>query len=616
MRKKIYLSALIFSIILCGCGDNTNSKVLVLSDTISEGDEQNTDENMMDSDEETSEETENASEKKLLLDLNRNSALYVTDKGEFAERVDISKYADTYNGPSVFAINEDDVYTYEYYSNDDGSSGYTVCVDNITTGESKELTKCNYLSLDIYNGMLIVTDYDFENEKRQEYCFDLITHEQVDKNSELCALTDGYMIVNAWEEGIEVCLDRLMDEKGCIILQRTGDYYVCDGEKIEEISLPDDMKYIKFYNSDYIVFSKLVRAEYGEDELYVYNRASGESTFISDKYSRYLRGNNEYVYWLYVDDSDYGKNTYTLYSYSIAEGRVDELITENSMPGHDIEPVEEGFTLDGNNVYYLANETNGIVWRMYDREAQSISNVEGSLIEDEYSSLGVIKGYNYVLTCDKCGEALYKYYDEYFEFNDTLLKDEIRDKVNENLKARVCNEIKESDLNGIYSDPEDGCEYHGTSYGVETSEGKISSVYTIGSKYVVVNTNSYWYGGGAHGYPFRDSMLFDITTGEEVSIRELFDGDESELKDIVASATKADYLASMDDDMRYFLVGEDQCYQNAYESISFDNFPVEWKENGLMIMYPPYEMGCFAAGYICVDISYEDMGIKEKMEAK
>ena len=80
-----------------------------------------------------------------------------------------------------------------------------------------------------------------------------------------------------------------------------------------------------------------------------------------------------------------------------------------------------------------------------------------------------------------------------------------------------------------------------------------------------------------------------------------------DFKALVAYKTKEDFLSYSDGGSPYFSGDADEIFNQAYESASLERGTVDFAEDGIYYYYPPYEMGPYAAGYIDVFITYEEL---------
>lgn len=122
----------------------------------------------------------------------------------------------------------------------------------------------------------------------------------------------------------------------------------------------------------------------------------------------------------------------------------------------------------------------------------------------------------------------------------------------------------------------------------------------------MVDSHGYWFAGGAHGMPYIGQRIFDLSSGEELGVRDFYQGSEKDFKELVARKTKEDFESYSLYESPYYSEDGDQVYQTAYEYADLDATQVIFGEDGVVIVYQPYEMGPFASGFIEVSISYEE----------
>ena len=130
----------------------------------------------------------------------------------------------------------------------------------------------------------------------------------------------------------------------------------------------------------------------------------------------------------------------------------------------------------------------------------------------------------------------------------------------------------------------------------------------LGSHYLTVNYDGYEYWGGAHGYPYRQHYLFDLNTGGELTIYDLYTSTEENFKDVVAKYSIQDWKENPE--MYFNNVDEEETvYQDFYDNASLD-MAMRFEKQGIVIEYSPYEYGPYAAGFIEIPIPYDVLGIE------
>ena len=123
--------------------------------------------------------------------------------------------------------------------------------------------------------------------------------------------------------------------------------------------------------------------------------------------------------------------------------------------------------------------------------------------------------------------------------------------------------------------------------------------------------DSYDYYGGAHGMPWYDRDMYDLTSGEHVDFIDLYKGSEDDFKRIVADYVDEYhknnndlFFASYDD------YEEGALWEQYYEYTSLDTTYGYFTPDAYVIEYAPYELGPFASGFIDVPIPLNVLGIE------
>ena len=123
---------------------------------------------------------------------------------------------------------------------------------------------------------------------------------------------------------------------------------------------------------------------------------------------------------------------------------------------------------------------------------------------------------------------------------------------------------------------------------------KSSKIIYNQNEVLIVEIESYIYAGGAHGMSSIQYLHFDMKSGKEFGIDEVFDPNAKEnLKELLIKKCE-----EMKKD------GSSMLFEDAKAEIS-DNFYFD-KQN-LNFVYNPYEIGPYAAGYITIPIPIENL---------
>lgn len=179
----------------------------------------------------------------------------------------------------------------------------------------------------------------------------------------------------------------------------------------------------------------------------------------------------------------------------------------------------------------------------------------------------------------------------------------INNRILESYKAQIEHSKKEAgDYINWYE--EDKEEYPGDSaiFSYSNEIGYRITYYT--DKYLSILKEGYEYMGGAHGMPYRDVLIFNMETGEEVRGEELFAADREAFRQIrrdafaavIDQGTEAGYW----EDALDIVEQTEDYYENGYYLT----------EDGVTFYYSPYELAPFAAGFIEASVPYEQLPLK------
>ena len=504
----------------------------------------------------------------------------------------------------VYAVSEDDHKLYPIWEDSD----------------SHYIETCEY-----YDGCLYVDfnlGYDYDNDQTlgvEELCFeyDEKSDSFKEKDTEYASVLEAarsknMRLIGSRSGGWDYpdCYTRSLREYG-YILGNTDDGYAIINEKgvIQLLSGIEDA-YISFYDKDHLFYAV---SDYGSNlsSVYVYDITDGNiKTLASDvEGTTFLGKDGGKIYYLTGSYEEYGIAHEHIYEYDFESGDNKLLYEAKSIPGVSLAyPGAEGFTVADGKIYIIDFEDGDLKW-VYADVSDGKADFKDLYCFVEHVDIfdyGTVEYASYSYACPDCGTVLNQRYAECFVLDDKYSDnaDIINEYMHTNMETFVNDNFLESDS---YYDS--SCEDHQpnpTWYRV-TDDWNVSGVAFIGDKYLTVNMGGYWYGGGAHGYPSRNQYLFDLETGEEMSIADFYSGKEKDFKTLVADKT-IEYYRSLNEDMNpFYTADEDTIYSDAYENAFLDDGNIEYTEDGIYYFYPPYIMGPYAAGYIDIFIPYDEL---------
>ncbi len=318
------------------------------------------------------------------------------------------------------------------------------------------------------------------------------------------------------------------------------------------------------------------------------------------------------VYMCTDTGTEYGMKEILVYTLDVKTGERTDLFTVPSKPGasHSAVSADSVSNLKkwGEDLYMPAVVGKELMWTRLEVKDQSADYVDlGCPLETITTFVyGTVDYYSAKTPCPICGQDLQRYYGEYFRLDGSYSP--FADAINARLKQIATNAyeaVPKSYTREEVAEDEEGHQEYAESY-CETNENYVNDVEILHDRYLAVNGSSYWYGGGAHGMPGVEQYVFDLTTGEEISFRDLYSGSEEDFKTLCAEKTREDML-SRGDMSPYFETDPDTLYQEAYDDVSFEYTQILLREDGAYLNYAPYEMGPYADGFIEVRILDESI---------
>ena len=408
-----------------------------------------------------------------------------------------------------------------------------------------------------------------------------------------------------------VCYEHAIDENGWVLASSVSDYAMISGEgEVTPIhGLNESYMYIPAYDEEHLYYSD-TDYDTNINTLTCYDIETEKTKAITDGVDQayYLGFNNGKVYYYTEKGTEYGFSHNYIYAYDADTDSSTLVYDEASVPGVYLDPGTDSFRMIGDRLWYVGFDgKDKLEWISVDAvEGHNGQLVTGPVV-DEISTFkyGTVEAISDSDDCPFCGTTLFKAYAERFVLDGKYSA--YADKINAKLK-----EVQE---HFIGTDEDEGpadesdCEWHleNPMQSCTTDDFNVAAVNMICGHYMTVDMSGYWYGGGAHGYPNRNQFLFDLNTGEEVTIKDLYPKSEEEFKTLVAEKTEEDYSSYTYEESPYMAENGEMVYDSAYDEASFETTHVEYFEDGVLIVYPPYDMGSYAAGYIEVFISYEEL---------
>lgn len=536
------------------------------------------------------------------------------------------------------AADADRLYYEQYNTKQSGGTYSVYAVDPANADmemiwESDENWYIN--SVDRYQDKLYITEYKYNDNSSgltyKEFVYQLsndsgkITYEPkgtcLDTLFHTAADT-GYrpMSRSSYGYGTQCSFTQTLAENGFILASANSSSgtYVLISEDGTISSLPklkadgDNNPYINGYDKNYILYG-VSNDDYTRTDYYCIDIATGEVNDIpqGEKGFQFLAFRDGAAYFAEDVSEEYGINKNNVYQYQCADKALKQLYTAQTIPGTDglISGMSNFQLIDG-RLYALSLNGDTVEWstlKTQDGKAE-MSGIECPLKELNTLKYGTVSYISDIVLCPYCGTPLSKDYNEIFVLSAKYSS--YADQINKVIYDRFSegdHNLGEEGSDVQYNEEE--CENH-LEYPMQwctTVDDYISNVRIINDNYLVVDRSGYWYGGGAHGYPMREQLLFDLTSGEQKTLKDFYTGSEEDFKRLIAQKTKEDFETYDEENCPYFSQDAESVYNDAYESASLENTYIEFNEDGAFIVYFPYDMGSYAAGFIEVPVSYEEL---------
>lgn len=116
--------------------------------------------------------------------------------------------------------------------------------------------------------------------------------------------------------------------------------------------------------------------------------------------------------------------------------------------------------------------------------------------------------------------------------------------------------------------------------------------------------DGYDYEGGAHGMPLKTALIYDLTSGQRVETKDLFDVSEEEFSALFTEAFSNRIAESPTD---YWADAMDY----VHEAATFGNAEYYLTETGVTFYFDPYALAAYAYGYIEAEVPYDKLPLKQ-----
>jgi hypothetical protein len=469
--------------------------------------------------------------------------------------------------------------------------------------------------VEVYEGKLNMTvlhDYNDWSVKSFEKAKDTLAFmEAAPKYADIYENIGNYNLYNSERK---CCLDHFLDKYGALVGRLEDTFYLIksDGSIEESSFLKSNMSGIHG-DSNYGLFVEFDDS-YKTVGLVCMDLSTGEKKQITEDEVTIMDYEDGILYYATRQHHEFEVINLNIYSYNTATGENTLLFEKKSVPGTELyEPVVTGFTLGEGKAFYTdidAGQARILCADVVNGKLENETDTGYATTSFSPYDYGTVEYKTIASYCPDCGIPLTEAYTEIF-----VLDPKYSDKADA-INGKICS-LAEAFLEKYKEQPESwlgdegkDCEQH-QEYPQQydmTDTCMVDDVGIIEDRYLYINESGYWYGGGAHGMPSRDQLLFDLTTGEQLKLTDFYKGTEEEYKALVAEKTKEDF-ESYDPDagmVPYFAENAQEVYDTAYQYVQLD-MNVYFEKDGIIYYFYPYDMGTYADGFRDIFISYKDL---------
>lgn len=462
-------------------------------------------------------------------------------------------------------------------------------------------------------GNLIYTEKVYESQADETYL-------EKEENQQLydSMRAQGYEVISCYYDNgsritysVPYCLANFgqiiaWDEDQCAVV-----FLNEDGTVLNKVVLSGEFSDIEACNEKYIAYLKDVDTK---RELVLY-LIDTQKEIVLQSYDRTREQDNlslsalacEKEQFIYSKRKMISYSIYQndIYCYDVNTGEEKLLYTTMTQPGTGwyYDSGVSGFKKLGDYCYFLYSNEKETAWYRLSLGASLEEKVPLGIVSEQYNypEYGKVLYENDCNYCPACGKRGSAFYLEYFQFDPSWPGAE---KMNQSILEDM---KKNQELMPIETEEElkENHEVHEEWPLAEDFTRKIDSLEPLGNQWVEINYNDYYYSGGAHGMPDRQHVVYDLMTGEKVGFKHFYTGTLEDFKRIAAEYSIAYWKENTD---LFFGYLEEELYESIYEYADYDML-MKFSSDSIIIEYPPYLYGPYAAGFISVEIPYEELGI-------
>ncbi len=496
-------------------------------------------------------------------------------------------------------------YTYIYSKEGDENKGF-YALDLKNKKIKKLLDEINVLSdsIDYYNDKLYIEQYDDSEYKEYVYTIsdDFTFKQEESENKVILDALSHYSIAASPECATNrlpvFCISRALDNAGYVIAEDTfNEKYVkvfSDGTTEPIDLLSDKFGSVIYYDKNRILFRGRNADARSDEDFSIYKIQDNKIETLPD-----LTGIEGIEF---ADNKMYYSKDYTIYEFNLSSEKTKKVFAFAEETGGTIFQSRKG------HLYAQHIDNGDIKWCRLDEYAGDIDFTD---IGYSIGTVNILKYGSQIekskeVKCPSCGATLEKMRYTYFQLKEEYSK--YASKINKALRDKVApffaNEYENDDTCDRHQDPD---------YFVVIDACHVVSVNIYNSQFLIVLMGNDWEGGGPHGSYQSYEYLFDLNTGEELSLKNFYKGTEKEFKKMVAEKVKEDFKENSEP---YFATNVEDAYKSAYALASIEDTletDVSFEEDCILYSFERYALSSYADGPISVKISYKELNGNDKI---
>lgn len=173
------------------------------------------------------------------------------------------------------------------------------------------------------------------------------------------------------------------------------------------------------------------------------------------------------------------------------------------------------------------------------------------------------------------------------------------DSPNYKLINQTIDSVRETYMNEINRMVEEATAYKDEEYFIPSGYGISYSVPYNNNGIVCIVLDGYTYGGGAHGFPLRKTLTFDLAKGTQMKLSDLISADTKAFAELITEEFQRMYNEAPEE---YW---EDAPNVVREDALNMDNLNYYITEDSICIYYFPYDLGSYARGFVDIIIPYQ-----------